>query len=147
MKRTIKQNSRLYQLLTQLGINDDNKEDMVYSFTNERTTKSSEMTYVECTSMIKVLERQLSKQQRREAELRQKLRRNVFKLMFDIGKLNSAMDNPEKIKVINAWIEKMFKFNKHFNYLSTAELGKAIKQLYTIRRNYNEKEDKQVLCN
>lgn len=147
MKRTTTQNKRLYQLLNRLGINKDSQEDMVYSFTNGRTTKSSEMTYIECNSMIKELEFQAEGMQKREGKFKQQLRRNIFKLMYDTGLINNSMDSEGKMEMINAWAKNKLHFTKELNYLSIDELNRFVRQLQAVRRNYVEQAEKAAMWN
>ncbi len=153
MIRTIGQNKRLYQLLNQLGIDEEMKADLVYDFTYGRTDKSSEMEYRECNNLIGKLDEQIQTIKTRKANKRitndrlQKMRRNIFKLMYDIGQIDVSMSTNEKLLVINNWIEKKQKLNKHLNQLSFEELSKFINQLQAVRRNYVEQEEKQAMYN
>ena len=147
MKRTQQQNKVLHRLLSRLGISDESKADMVLSFTNGRTERSSEMTMGECQNMIVELEHLLDKSKTRENELKQTLRRNVFKLMYDLGYLNGNMSNTEKLSVINRWAADMLHYDKDLNYLSIDELRRFINQLQAIRRNKNKQKKKAVMYN
>jgi hypothetical protein len=54
--RTVQQNRHLYWLLGQLGINNhDAIMDIVWQFTEGRTNKTSELQFLECTELIKLL--------------------------------------------------------------------------------------------
>jgi len=153
MIRTKSQNKRLYALLSQLNINDENKKELVYQFTNGRTERSSEMEYRECNNLIMSLQEQLitlkNKQanERQYSGIEQGLRREIFKLMYDIGFIHNREDNKRKLLVINAWIKKKIKLEKQLNELSVDELNKMIKQLRTVRRIYNEKAQFQAKYN
>ncbi|MCF6184229.1 MAG: hypothetical protein L3J56_06325 [Bacteroidales bacterium] len=153
MIRTKSQNKRLYALLSQLKISEDNKKELVYRFTNGRTERSSEMEYRECNNLIMTLQEQLkelkNKQsaERQYSGIEQGLRREIFKLMYDVGFINNRDDNSRKLFVINAWIKKKMKLKKQLNELSVDELNKMIKQLRTVRRIYNEKAQFQAKYN
>jgi hypothetical protein len=148
MKRTITSNKRLYALFSQLGIDNDSKCDLVLSISNGRTVHSSELTESEARQLIEKLQPSGSiVPERRWSELAQQLRRNVFKLMYDIGLLNSNMNTAEKLDFINNWIKNKNNLDKDFNALNFDELTTFIKQLQAIRRNYIEKKAKQAMFN
>ena len=153
MIRTTGQNKRLYQLFNSLGIDEEMKADLVYDFTYGRTDKSSEMEYRECNNLIGKLDEQIQTIKTRKANKRitndrlQKMRRNIFKLMYDIGQIDASMSTNDKLLVINNWIEKKQKLNKNLNQLSFEELSKFINQLQAVRRNYVEQEEKQAMYN
>lgn len=129
------------------------KKELVMQFTNGRTCKSSEMEYRECNNMITSLQEQLDNiKNKRAAErqyngIEQQLRREIFKLMYDIGFIHNNETNTRKLYVINAWIKKKMKLQKDLNALSVDELNKMIKQLRTVRRRYNEKAQFQAKYN
>ncbi len=151
MKRTIPQNKRLHFLLAKLGIDKYTCSDMVFNFTGGRTTSSAELTINECNTLIKKLEaalyKDIKKQNRQIADLRQKARRTVFKLMYDCGFLDSSMNNTEKVNIINAFIKQRTRFKGILDSLSYEELGAVINQLQAIRHTYNEQLEKQAIYN
>lgn len=150
MKRTISSNKRLYALITELGIDAETKETMIYNYTNGRTVHTSELTESEARQLIEKLEASIAKkkpQNRVQDELCQKLRRNVFKLMYDIGLISGNMDGNEKLAYINTWIKNKLKLDKDLNTLSLDELTTFIRQLQAIRRNYIQKTARQVQYN
>lgn len=147
MKRTASQNARLYGLFTSLSITGELKKDLVFQFTGGRTEKSSEMEYRECQSLIESLEHNLKKQKQSQAEIMQKSRRTVFKLMYDIGLIDSKMNTGQKIGIINRWIEVKTAFQGNLNNLSYDELQTVITQLNAVRRRYDEKYTKQARYN
>ncbi len=148
MKRTKQQNKRLHKLLGELQIDAENKAQMVSSFTKGRTEHTSEMYYAEAQRMIEKLEEMSNKtQERQENELKQRLRRSVFRLMYDIGFLNSSMTNVDKIAEIHAFMRRKTKFQRHFNNLTTDELTTLINQLQAIRRNYQQSQGLNVKLN
>ncbi len=147
MIRTNAQNKRLYGLFSKLGINSDLKKDLVLQFTNNRTEKSSEMKYGECNNLIASLQAELNKRNRQKADLLQTQRRNVFKLMYDIGLIDGRMTTRKKMAVINAWVENKTAFKTDLNNLSYEQLTKLIKQLQAVRRRYNERTEFQAKYN
>ena len=140
MKRTLAQNKRLYGLFTELNITGDLKADMVLQFTGDRTERSSEMEYNECNNLICTLEDEINKQFRQSNEQRQRMRRQVFVLMYNIGVIEGDMQNAEKMRIINAWIfQRMGQLDKDLNTLNVAELTKFITILQTVKRRYAER--------
>lgn len=147
MKRTITTNKKLYALFNELGINKENKELLVLSFTNNRTIHSSEMTEVEAQYLIEKLQRDAKTPKMNENQFKQNLRRNVFKLMYDIGLINANMTTAEKTAFINNWIANKLKLNQELNALSTDGLTRLINQLQAVRRNYMSQQQKQAMYN
>jgi hypothetical protein len=147
MKRTLQTNKKLYALIGQLGIDNDTKIDMILSMSNGRTEHSSELSENEAQRLIDILESNIGKKQRKLAELEQQMRRNVFKLMYDIGLINTNMSNSEKLDYINNWIIGKLKIDKDLNSLTLNEIGSLIKQLQAVRRNYIDRSKKVAMYN
>lgn len=147
MKRTIAQNKILHQLLGDLKISQENKGNMVYAFTGNRTTSSSEMSDEECQAMIDALSRTKNELTKLNGLEMQKKRRDVFKLMYDINLIDARMQSLDKLKVINAWINHKLNLEKKFNDLDINELDKLIRQLQTVRRVYAERAKKTINLN
>lgn len=78
--RTNSQNRRLFGLFSSLGIDDDMRGELVYNYTNGRTTHSSELSYIEAQGLIRNLENQ-QKEQMRDLSLDTK-RKGVIKAIF-----------------------------------------------------------------
>jgi hypothetical protein len=147
MKRTIGTNKRLYALFNELRIDKDTKETLVLSFTNERTEHSSEMTESEANHLLEKLENQVKAPMLRENKFKQESRRNIFKLMYDIGLINASMVMAERQAYINSWIKNKLKIDKDLNDLNIDELISFTKQLQAIRRNYVSKVNNQATLN
>jgi len=161
MLRTDYQSKHLHSLLTKLQINQESKEDMVYSFTNQRTVSTKEMTYYECRDMITEIEKMLQpenfakvqnfgkveNENRDKKDFLQKERRKIFVLMYDCGFISNKDETPRKMQVINAWITKKMNLAKEFNELTIDELLVMNTQLQIVRRIYKEKTEKQKILN
>lgn len=147
MKRTNAQNKRMYQLFSKLGIDADLKAELVLQFSNSRTEKSSELLLHEAGSLIRALEAKWEKRQRMANDIKQRRRREVFKLSYDIGFINNRMTTAEKLNKINGFIAHRAKSVKHLNELSEAELDKLIKQLRAVRRNYTDEYERMAHLN
>ncbi len=150
MKRTLTQNKHLHKLLNQLNIDKETKASMVEQYTNGRTASSSEMNKNECQNLINALENQKKstkvyvQYQRQHNTFKHGLRRKIFSLMYELDFINSSNTNERKHYVINSWIKKKMNLNKKLNYLTVEELNKLIKQLRTVRRIKEEREQKQA---
>jgi hypothetical protein len=147
MKRTVATNKKLYALFSELGITKENKELLVLSFTNNRTIHSSEMTETEAQYLIEKLQRDAKTPKMSENQFKQTYRRNVFKLMYDIGLINANMTTPEKTAFINNWIKNKLKLGKELNALTLDELIRLINQLQAVRRNYINQQQQQAMYN
>lgn len=144
MKRTLEQNKVIYSLFSQLQISGDIKEVLVSSYTNGRTSKTSEMTEKEAEQMIADLKIEVSKNKKQISGTEQKLRREVFKLFYDLGWISVDMTTPEKLAVINNWIIQRTKFGKNdLNQLLVRELELLIKQIRAVRRRTEQKNQEK----
>ncbi|MCO5229574.1 MAG: hypothetical protein M9958_00320 [Chitinophagales bacterium] len=65
MIRSKSQNARFYSLIQSLNMDADTKNDLVYQYTNGRTTKSSEMTTIEMDYLIGYLNNIIKSQKSR----------------------------------------------------------------------------------
>lgn len=144
MKRTLQQNKVIYGLFSQLKIADDIKEVLVSSYTNGRTSKTSEMTEKEARQMIADLKVEVRKNKNQVSGTEQKLRREVFKLFYDLQWISGDMATSEKLTVINNWIIQRTKFGKNdLNQLLVSELEVVIKQLRAVRRRTEQKNQEK----
>lgn len=152
MRRTDWQSKHLHSLLNKLQINQESKQDMVSSFTNERTLSTKEMTFYECRDMITALEKMLQPvtentvrsekdTDRFNTDILQKERRKIFVLMYDCGFISNTDDTPRKMQVLNGWIRKKMNLLKEFNQLTIDELLKMNTQLQVVRRRYDRKQN------
>lgn len=145
MKRTTHQNKQLYSLLNELNITGDIKADMVLTFTNGRTEKSSEMSKDECQRMIDKLSELTSRNAKQKNRETQHLRRNVFSLFYELNWIDSSMTASEKLTIINNWIIQRTKTGKNdINQLSADELKTLITQLQAVKRQTEENQKKKI---
>ncbi len=156
--RTPQQSRDIYKLLNALGIKEEDKKAIVMGITKNRTEHTSEMTILEAREMIEILTKELGKKMLKQGEnrinktgvkeiekIKQRIRRTVFVLMYDLGVISNEMDTKEKIEKIEQWIKNHSDISKSFNSLQVEELEKIIRQLQAIRRIYVENEQKN--CN
>jgi hypothetical protein len=81
MTRSATQNKALHGLLMKLNIAAEHKAELVLSFTDGRTERSSEMTYAECQSFIQWCQSQL----REEEDKCQRMRRKILAICHELG--------------------------------------------------------------
>lgn len=129
--RNPQQNRRLHQLLQQLGIDEEQKLDMVSSYTNGRTTSSSQMYWHECQNLINFLNAQASG----KADVADRKRKRVISQMRQAGYVTAT--GKADMRAIEAWVLKTFK--KPFNSLSTGELSKVIVASENVKKHYLSK--------
>ena len=121
MIRTPAQNRHLHLLLGKHGIDSEAKKDMVYSYTEGRTTKSSEMTRVECKSLINNLEYSTP-----EEIASNQMRRKIIALFRKQGyKLENGKAD---MLAIGSWCEKYGYKKKPLNSYKYNELPKLVTQ-------------------
>ena len=120
MKRTVMQNSQLYLLLSKLGIDRETKGEMVLSFTDNRTIKSSEMTKTECQSLINDLNHKLNFDPRAD-----KMRKKVISQFIKMGyTVNGKID----MVALDVWCQKYGHQHKPLNSYAYDELPKLVTQ-------------------
>ncbi len=132
--RTNKQNTQFYSLLLQLKLQ-DRKAEIVSSFTQNRTERSSEMTVQEMELAINWLRNQLKQTQ---ASMRNKLRRKILSICYELGWTTEA--GTADFAKLQGWIEKKGKHKEPFNSLSIEQLNETITQLNQIlQKEYGKK--------
>ncbi len=150
MKRTLAQNKRLHALITKRGIGDETKAEMVFNLTKGRTDSTAELTYYECNTLIRNLENVSANnnaQRRFLEQIKQKQRRTVFAIMYQIGFIDNTMTMDFRKFVIEQWIINHTRFEGTLNDLNSAQLGSLINQLRAVNRNYDEKTYEQAILN
>ncbi len=138
--RTLAQNKRLYQLLNTLRLNnDDAKAGLAFSYSNQRTDKTSELTVAECDELIKHLEGQIAQT---DLITIKKKRSKVLFLAVKAGMGEAKKVNYAKF---NAFMLNKSVCKKPLVDYSSAELDKLITQLNQIIKHNKEAEaSKQV---
>jgi len=128
VKRTIDQNNRLHGLLMHMGLM-QTKEDLVSSFTNHRTTHSSEMTFDECDTLIKHLG---DNQPVHKKGSKDKMRKKIIGIAHDMGwKLEDGKIDLERIDAFLLSTKSANK--KKLNDLKHDQLQLAIHQFEQLR--------------
>lgn len=125
--RTVEQNKQLYSLLNEKRLLQV-KGELVESFSDGRTSKSSELSYDECDRLIRHL--------RYGMDPLQNARRKVLSLAHDLGW--ETPDGKIDWKVLNAWLESpKCKAGKLLNDQDAKELVTTAQQLrYILTKDY-----------
>lgn len=119
MKRTKEQNKILYTLLAKNKIDLEHKADLVNAFTNGRTDKSSEMTYMECQNMIKYLKSNNNSQpqlpNQTQPQNLDKKRKQVIAAIFKYFELQNKEVTIDYVKGVACRAAGVISFNKITN--------------------------------
>lgn len=83
--RTPAQNKRIHQLIGQLNISAEIKAEMVFSFTENRTGSTSEMSYDEAKYFISYLEQEAKKRELKENSPENRMRKKVLAICHNLG--------------------------------------------------------------
>lgn len=113
---TKQQNSILHGFLSANNLMDQ-KESLVFAFTNGRSRSSKELTYQEAGELITHL---------KNIDSRHKMRRKIIKLAHEIGW--KLADNKIDMAAIDSWCTTYGFGKKKLNDYSVAELPKLVTQ-------------------
>lgn len=128
--RNNQQNKRLHQLLGDLKLSKEAKEDLVYRFTNGRSTSSASMSVTECDAMINELARNLKNSR---AEKMDKMRKKIFSICHDLQwELPDGKVDQEKL---NNWLMKYGFKHKPLNDYSEKELPTLVTQFENLQKS------------
>ena len=130
------QNRRYHLLMKECGFDEDEKHELVWQFSDERTTSSTELTPVETTAILKYLQEAHSK---RCKPMRGKVIHYLTMLGYTLGN-----DTPDWDK-INAFIEGIGSNNPRrvrLNFLYYSELPKVVTQVEAMYRTESRKVTK-----
>jgi hypothetical protein len=119
MLRTLNQNKTLHALLGSTKMMQHKKE-LVYQFSNERTTSSGELTYQECQSLIDFLKGQ------KTDNPADRMRKKIIALM--------KHDLKWTIKEIDEFCKTKGYLKKGFNDYTKQELPKLVSQFENIHK-------------
>ena len=123
----------MYALLGQLRYDADEKAALVYSFSGNRTQKSSELTQVEAAALIKHLQGEV------QSSIK-KMRSKIINIGKDIGlaKANEVGVLEFDFAALNVFLVK--KFKKQLHFLDRAELRNAVTAMEVWRESCMKKE-------
>ena len=137
MKRTLAQNKQLHGLLNRLGIDSEQKAELVALHTGNRTTSSAAMSYRECQALISALrdsERDLT---RKDAQERDTKRKRVISHLKEAG--YTLPDGRADMPAIYAWVREQ-KHKKEFNAHTSQELSTLIFAASRVRDHFLTKQ-------
>ncbi len=129
MKRTIEQNNRLHKLIATLNINAEQKEQLVYTYSNGRCTSSRDMSYAECNDLLRFLQ-SLANERASHADGRiVAMRRKFFAMVREKQWLNNGKINYDRV---NQWLLKFSYLHKPLNDYTYNELPKLLSQFERV---------------
>jgi hypothetical protein len=136
MKRTLAQNARFHWLVGQLNIMEDNKKDLVSSFTDGRVESSSGMQYDECQALINHLEGQLE-----TPKVRDKLDVQRKKILSICHEMNWEVKGGRvDFSRLNAWLKKYGHAKKEsLNAYTETELPTLVTQFENLLKSFYKK--------
>jgi hypothetical protein len=138
--RNKQQNSALHALISDLNINAEQKEELVFQYTNERTTSSSKMLITECQSLINHLNSIkkgfTAKPNAWKETPANTMRRKILSICHEMkwtisGKVDYA--------ALDVWLLKFGKFHKKLNDLTAEELPAQVTQFEELLKKYYAK--------
>ncbi|MBD2769725.1 hypothetical protein IC235_17685 [Hymenobacter sp. BT664] len=132
---TAPQNRRLHQLLNQAGISGEDKQALVYAFTNENSTSSKHLLSVQAQGLIQHLEEQLglavTAPTPEQEEASDKMRRKMISLCHE---MRWYIDGTGKVDMnrLNGWCQARGFGKKVLNQYTYAELTKLLSQFKIV---------------
>lgn len=144
MYRTKEQNKTLHALLGELNIDVEQKEELVYQFTQSREKSSSKMLITECQAMINHLKAiksgYISKNEggkkHDENDPANKMRRKILSICYEMRwTLNGGIDWEK----LNAWLYKYGYLKKDLNKYTEAELPTLVTQFENLLKTFYAK--------
>lgn len=133
MLRTLEQNKRLHTLLGKLGVEKEQKEELVFGFSGERTISSAELTMQECYSLCNHLQGMIYASDDRADVMRKKVLSICHEMKW---KLESGKIDWEHL---NDWLMKYGYLHKSLNEYKEKELPKLVTQFENLLRDYLKK--------
>lgn len=138
--RNNKQNAALHALVSELNIDSEQKEELVYQYTNGRTTSSSKMLINECQSLINHLnsiKRGMTPKPDNWKESPENVMRR--KILAICHELQWTKDGKVDLQRLDEWLKKSGVFHKKLNDLSLQELPAQITQLEQVLKSFYAK--------
>ena len=131
MHITYNQNKVLHALLGSTGLMHV-KQDLVYSFSYQRTTSSSELLVDEATALIKHLQ-SLSTDAETLNKMRRKIIAKAHNMRWELANGKADMQR------INQWCVRYGGFNKTLNAHTITELTKLVTQFNNMYKKFLQK--------
>ena len=141
MTRTKQQSRAIYSLFNKLNIDDLTKETLVLSFTDNRTTHTSELNYNEAAELIKSLNKELQKNNNSDFWKGDKMRKRIFSLFYTyswtIFKQGKEIVDVERL---NKWMLKYSYLKKPLNKYKYSELPELVSQFEKVVKSFIESD-------
>lgn len=131
--RTPAQNSILYALITKLGIDDDQKQDLVAQVSEGRETSSKNLTYNECDKLIKHLQSLVNENHDKSNKMRRKILSICHEMKWTLP--GKKLDWQK----INTWLLKYGYLHKPMNDYTAQELPSLVSQFEGLLKHYYAK--------
>lgn len=143
MLRTLSQNKQLHAIKSSLNIEQEQHEELVYHYTNGRTSKSSQMTSHECQALINHLNAvkkgtvtDNGRTRTTTMDGKEKMRRKLISICHEMKwRVNGKAD----VEALNCWLLKFGKYKKVLNQLTEAELPETLTQFENVLKTYYAK--------
>lgn len=138
--RNNKQNAALNGLVGELNIDSEQKEELVYQYTNGRTTSSSKMLIDECQMLINHLnsiKRGMTPKPDKWKETPENVMRR--KILAICHELQWTKDGKVDLKRLDEWLKKTGVHHKKLNDLTLQELPAQITQLEQVLKSFYAK--------
>ena len=136
--RTNEQSIRLHTILGKLGIEKEEKEDLVYQITNGRFNSTKALTFLECDALIKGLQAKIPKEvlDYARTDKSDKMRKKIFSICHEIRwTINGKVDT----KKLNEYLLKYGYLHKPLKDYEDKELPILITQFENLLKNYYAK--------
>jgi hypothetical protein len=135
-----KQKTMLRAMLAQANLSEA-KDDLVYSFTAERTKHSSDMELHEYTQLINYIKAKMLPRKNPDVAIANKLRRKIIALAWQMNWTRTVTTNGFTsthcdVARIDAWCMKYGYKHQALNRYTTAELPKLITQFTKVYNDY-----------
>lgn len=129
MTRTVQQNARLHKLIGMLRITAEQKETLVLSYSDGRSSSSADLTVHECDELLRFLQQQYDAINPYHDSRSQAMRRRFFSLVREKGWM---IDNKINYERVNAWLTKYGYLHKPLNKYTYSELPKLLSQFERV---------------
>lgn len=145
MRRTKTQNKQIHALLSKLGLKDQ-KDALALDFSEGRTDRTSELTFLEAQQMILSLSsatrsgKSFNYNTGVEFKPGNNMRRKIFFFFRKAGYVN-AKDQVD-VKAVHAWVDRYGYLNKPLMEYDLKELPKLVSQAEAMYESFKESINK-----
>ncbi len=138
--RTAEQNRKMWSLANELGYTTEDMSALAYSYSNERTASTKELTLSECNKLLEYMAGEATKQKKG----RDKMRKKIIHLLCTLAQtpMVDAVGNADYER-INAYVQNIGSNNpkkKILNYLYYDELLPVLNQVEAMYKKQTKGE-------